>query len=123
MKNIKFINIIMALALVCFGLTACSSDNDDNGGEGGGGTGGGGSVAKLAEPYFGVNMSGAEFAAVYPGIDGTQYFHLWTNRFPDHRPGIRIGNIMRRKSNDTTSKYGNHGVCGNTDSAKIYRVR
>ena len=33
MKNIKFINIIMALALVCFGLTACSSDNDDNGGE------------------------------------------------------------------------------------------
>ena len=41
MKNIKFINIIMALALVCFGPTACSSDSDDNGGEGGGGTGGG----------------------------------------------------------------------------------
>ena len=57
------------------------------------------------------------------GKYGTQYFHLWTNRFPDHRPGICIGNIMRRKSNDTTSKYGNHGVCGNTDSAKIYRVR
>lgn len=73
MKSFKFINIIMVLALMCFGLTACSSDNDDNGGDGGGGTGDGGSVAKLAEPYFGVNMSGAEFAAVYPGVDGTHY--------------------------------------------------
>lgn len=58
---------------MCFTFTACSSD--DNNSEGGGGEsgGGGGSVAKLAEPYFGVNMSGAEFAAVYPGVDGQNY--------------------------------------------------
>lgn len=62
--------IVTALALMCFGFTACSSDSesDDNSA-----TGGDGSVARLAEPFFGVNMSGAEFAAVYPGIDGQHY--------------------------------------------------
>lgn len=64
--------IIFALSF-CFAFIACNSDSDnENGGNAGGGEGGG-SVVKLAEPYFGVNMSGAEFAAVYPGVEGTHY--------------------------------------------------
>lgn len=71
MRHYSFLTIWTVLALMCFGLTACSSSNDDAGQGGSGGESS--TVARLAEPYFGVNMSGAEFAAVYPGIDGQHY--------------------------------------------------
>lgn len=70
MKTLKYISAIAAAALMSAAMVSCSGD-DDNGIDENGGSGG--SVAKLAEPYFGVNMSGAEFAAVYPGVDGTHY--------------------------------------------------
>lgn len=59
------------MVALSFATASCSSDDPDNNGSESGGTSG--SVAKLAEPYFGVNMSGAEFAPVYPGVDGQHY--------------------------------------------------
>lgn len=68
----KYISVRYSLLASCLISLAvfCSCSKDEPSDEPGTG---GGSVAKLAEPYFGVNMSGAEFAAVYPGVEGTHY--------------------------------------------------
>lgn len=71
MNTFRYISAIVTAALMCCSMVSCSNDDDDKGINGGGNPGG--STVKLAEPYFGVNMSGAEFAAVYPGIEGTHY--------------------------------------------------
>ena len=68
-KNIFY---FLALTVTCLGLCACNDDDSDDSPDNGGG-GGNGSVARLIEPYFGVNMSGAEFAAVYPGVEEQHY--------------------------------------------------
>ena len=57
------------LAMACIGCFWACSD-DDNSGNGGSG---GGSSTKVENAYFGVNMSGAEFGGIYPGVDGTHY--------------------------------------------------
>ena len=44
-------------------------DKDESGGPGDNGE----PAAETETVYFGVNLSGAEFASVYPGIDGTNY--------------------------------------------------
>lgn len=64
--------LIALLSFILLGFSSCGDDNasdNDNGG---------GQVEKLAEPYFGVNLSGAEFAAVYPGVEGQHY------EYPNH---------------------------------------
>lgn len=57
------------MAFAVLGTFACSSDDADtpeNNPQGG-------NNGTQSEAYFGVNMSGAEFASVYPGVDGTHY--------------------------------------------------
>ena len=56
-----------AVALVGFVFLSCNKDEAGNGGNGSN------SNNKIENPYFGVNMSGAEFGGIYPGVDGTHY--------------------------------------------------
>ncbi len=56
------LKIILGAIVMFLSLNSCSSDDErdeDN--------------QLRSDLYFGVNMSGVEFAAVYPGIDGTHY--------------------------------------------------
>ena len=62
MKIKKILTFVFAAAL----MTSCG--NEDGPGGDGGNSGG----TEHTE-YFGVNMSGAEFGNVYPGVDGTHY--------------------------------------------------
>lgn len=62
MKIKKILTFVFAAAL----MTSCGNE------DGPGGDGGNGGGTEHTE-YFGVNMSGAEFGNVYPGVDGTHY--------------------------------------------------
>ena len=62
MKIKKILTFVFAAAL----MTSCGNE------DGPGGDGGNGGATEHTE-YFGVNMSGAEFGNVYPGVDGTHY--------------------------------------------------
>lgn len=62
MKIKKILTFVFAAAL----MTSCGNE------DGLGGDGGNGGGTEHTE-YFGVNMSGAEFGNVYPGVDGTHY--------------------------------------------------
>ena len=57
---------ILTLAFVAVLMASCGNED----GPGGDGGGNGGTEHTV---YFGVNMSGAEFGNVYPGVDGTHY--------------------------------------------------
>lgn len=56
------LKIILGVIVMFLSLSACSSDDERDEDD-----------KSRSELYFGVNMSGVEFAAVYPGIDGTHY--------------------------------------------------
>lgn len=71
MKNIKIFGILLIIAASCLSISSCNSDDTDTENTGTPSTGSGSSGT--FGPWFGVNMSGGEFAAVYPGIDGTHY--------------------------------------------------
>lgn len=66
MKVKKILTFAFAAVLMT-SMTSCG--NEDGPGGDGGGNGGGTEHTE----YFGVNMSGAEFGNVYPGVDGTHY--------------------------------------------------
>ena len=58
---------LLFILTLLFGFSCSSNDEpNDDGGQAG-------SSTSQSESFFGVNMSGAEFASVYPGVDGTHY--------------------------------------------------
>ncbi|WP_029904973.1 glycoside hydrolase family 5 protein [Prevotella sp. 10(H)] len=68
--------LILFLIFTINALYSCGSDDDKRTPpppEGGGDRGGTSTEYKGIKEHFGVNLSGAEFAQVYPGIDGTNY--------------------------------------------------
>ena len=65
MKVKKILTFAFAAVLMA-SMTSCGNE------DGPGGDGGNGGGTEHTE-YFGVNMSGAEFGNVYPGVDGTHY--------------------------------------------------
>lgn len=62
-----FKKYLLLIGIFLFAIS-CSSDNEPNNGDEQQNN-----TNLQSEGYFGVNMSGAEFASVYPGVDGTHY--------------------------------------------------
>ena len=77
-------DLFSLLTIIALLFSSCSkSDEEENGDE---------PQPTKQTAYFGVNLSGAEFGNVYPGVDGTHY------GYATDRKSTRLNSSNSRKS-------------------------